>query len=243
MGARRAPQRHRPRGEVLARRLRQRQLLFDIGCRRLYGAADSSLRRPAFVAAGSDAQLSRLAAGVRLRPANGRLVVRARRPPVHRRRDCASRLLRRDAAQRSSRHLDTAQPGAAGSWQGDAAEWISGVAAGHRAASSGRIAECFAGTPDGSVAAVAGERQRNPGGVDGRAESCPAEAGHPCGARGDRCGRDERRLWRQPANSADRLRAGAADRVREHCQPDAGAQRGATRADFGAAGAGGFARG
>ena len=88
---------------------------------------------------------------------------------------------------------------------------------------------------------MAGARFGLSGGVDAGRNPHAAKADGQGGTGGGGRGGHERGVWAEPANSAVRVRAGAADRVRQCGESTAGARGGATGTNGDSAGGGGDA--
>ena len=112
------------------------------GLRRLCRTHHPALRRSALRSSGRHAQLSRLAAAIRLRPQSRRLELHPQRPSLHHHRNHSARLLRRNAAQRPSRPLDPHQPGAHVQRSQLLPPPFPGMAARHRQTQARRYTEC-----------------------------------------------------------------------------------------------------
>ncbi len=116
-----------------------------------------ALRRSALVSAGRHAELSHLAAAVRLRPQDRRLDLHPRRTSLHHHWHYPAWVLRRDPAQRSTRPLGADPAGANLQREQLPSAALSGLAARDRPSSSRRVDRCYAGAAHRRDAPMAGQ--------------------------------------------------------------------------------------
>ena len=174
---------------------------------------------------------------VRGRPGDGWRDAHDRGPSVHRGRHHRARVLRRNAARRSARSVDSAASGAPDRRRHvDAAAADLRVAARDRPHQPGRDDRRHRPAAHRHPPAVAAARLGLSGQLDARRHAVAAESGDHRRAGGRRRRHHEGAVPPQPAHPARRVRAGAADRLRQRREPAARARGGAARSDGAAAG-------
>ena len=164
-----------------------------------------------------------LAGGIWVGSFRGGLEFRCGRASIHRDRRSSAGIFRRDAAQRSARHLDSRAAGAPHRWRWrPAAPVCRRLAAGDRPLASGRFHRRHGAPVDRNPAAMDGTRFRLSVELDAGRDSHASQTGDQRGSGGRGSRGNERRVRPQPADSPRGLRHGAADCVRQRREPAAG---------------------
>ena len=195
-------------------------------------------RRPPLRPARRRAQLPRLAGQLRRRPRrwSGSAFI-DRRAAVHHRRHCAAGLLRRNAAQRSTRFLAAAAAGAVDPAARDlscASPYPPGCAP-SAACKPGATVDGMSPRLTGAAAAVDRSTTRLSGGLDGRDSKMMPKQSITVVPAGAGVGEMREQYGRSLQILLVGLRPGVADRLRQRGESAARARHGAAHADLGAA--------
>ncbi len=163
---------------------------------------------------------------LRRRHQGDRRFVRRPRSPLYCRRYRASRIFRRDAQQRSPRHLDSPPAGSEHQRQHFPRPPVDlRLATRHRQIETRRNHRRHVRAPHRCPPHVDGERLRLSRRVHARRRTLAAETKHQRDSRRRGRRRDERRIRTQLADSSRGVRHGAPDRVRQRCKSFARSRR------------------